>query len=245
MLHLPELARVGSASAQPAKEQIHIGQHPGPTVQWDARKPSPGSLPPSSPSPLPFSRSLRRGSDPPQHRTAASTSGAGAAGEIRGHPLPRVPPEWPPPAADRERRRRRVQDPDPVGGRGRDRPHRDGGRGVRALPAGHQGPRPRLARLPRRRLRAPGRALLHQAPRQGGRRGSALAGGLRRRPASRTCSSSTNNVFLLTAARQNCKRGQHSPLPSPRRGCVQALLRGVGGESLRDNFVVVYELLVR
>lgn len=63
-----------------------------------------------TPSHFRFSRSLRPGSDPPQQRSAASTSGAGAAGEIRGHPSPRAPPEWPPPpAADRERRRRGVQ----------------------------------------------------------------------------------------------------------------------------------------
>ena len=106
------------------------------------------------------------------HRTAPPRAHRVPVRQARSEdaPLPRAPPEWPPPAADREREARAARaDPDPAGRRGRDRPHRHGGRGVRALPAGHQGPRPRLARLPRRRLRAPGRALLHQAPRQGGK----------------------------------------------------------------------------
>uniref|UniRef100_A0A0A9GZ37 Uncharacterized protein n=1 Tax=Arundo donax TaxID=35708 RepID=A0A0A9GZ37_ARUDO len=37
-------------------------------------------------------RSPRPGSDPPKHRTAATTSGAGTAGEIREHsPYPTCP----------------------------------------------------------------------------------------------------------------------------------------------------------
>lgn len=44
----------------------------------------------------------------------------------------------------------------------------NGRSGVGAVPPGHQGPRPGVARLPRRCLRRPGRALLHQAHRERG-----------------------------------------------------------------------------
>ena len=176
MLHLPELPRVGQQVLNQLKSRStsDIIQAPPSSGTRENHHLDPA---PSSPSPLPFSRSLRRGSDPPQHRTAPHRTAPPRAHRVpvrqarsEDAPLPRAPPEWPPPAADREREARAARaDPDPAGRRGRDRPHRHGGRGVRALPSGHQGPRPRLARLPRRRLRAPGRALLHQAPRQGGK----------------------------------------------------------------------------
>jgi hypothetical protein len=57
-------------------------------------------------------------SNPASVPRRASTSGAGAAGEIREHSSPATPHRpWPQLAADRERRRRGRADPDPVGGK--------------------------------------------------------------------------------------------------------------------------------
>jgi hypothetical protein len=98
-------------------------------------------------------RSPRPSSDPTKHRTAARSGTPPPSPTSHGLLRPQVGAG---------------ADPDPAGESEIAAPH--GGRGVGAVPAGHQGPRPRLARLPRRRLFAAGRALLHQAPRQGGKR---------------------------------------------------------------------------
>jgi hypothetical protein len=123
-------ARTSSTSAEPVKEQIHIGQHPGPTVQWDARKPS-GSCPllTLSTSVFPIFASRLRSTAAPHRR------------EHIGCRFGRRDPRTPPPPRPPPNGRRRPQIEGGAGGACRSR---SGGRAWTRSP-----PPPWRARCPR------------------------------------------------------------------------------------------------
>ncbi|KAG2600118.1 hypothetical protein PVAP13_5KG494800 [Panicum virgatum] len=246
MLHLPELPRVGQQVLNQLKSRSasDIIQAPPSSGTRENHHLDPA---PSSPSPLPFSRSLRRGSDPPQHRTAPHRREH--IGCRCGRRDPRTPPSPAPlpngrrrPQIERERRGRRVQiqirragvdeiAPTAMAGavsalflldiKGRVLVWRDYRGDVSALQA---------ERFFTKLLDKEDDAEVHS-------------------PVVYDDAGVTymfiqhSNVFLLTAARQNCNAASILLFLHRVVDVFKHYFEELEEESLRDNFVVVYELL--